>query len=409
MATHDVLPRLSEQETGPRQRRGRKWVPWLVLLAFAVIAVLGWRVAVQRQQAAQQVLAAQARAAALLPVPVTVASVGRRNLPIYLTGLGSVTAYNTDTIQTRIDGQIMQVFIREGQHVTAGQPLLQIDPRPYQVQLQQAQGQLDHDQALLRDALLNLARDKALVDSGVIPKQQFDTQASLVAQLQGSVQADKAQIANAQLNLAYCHITAPISGKVGLRLVDPGNIVHAASASGLLVITQMQPIAVIFTLPQEQLTPILQGLRRGQSFPVDAYDRSDQHKIASGKLLATDNLIDQTTGTLRLKAVFSNENELLFPNEFVNVHIQTQVLRNALLIPASALQHGTQGDFVFVVHPDRTVEQRTVQIDRTQGSLAIIHSGLTFGDTVVSDGLDRLHNGSHITPQSPHKAGDQSA
>ena len=381
----------------------------MVLLAFAVVAVLGWRAAVKRQQEQQQARAAQARAAALRPVPVAVAQVQKRDFPVYLAGLGSVTAYNTDTIQTRVDGQIMKVFFREGQHVTAGQPLVQIDPRPYQVQLQQAQGQLDHDQAQLQDALLDLARDKALVSDGVIPRQQFDTQAALVEQLQGSVQADKAQIANAQLNLVYCKITAPISGKVGLRLVDPGNIVHAASTSGLLVITQMQPIAVIFTLPEEQLTPILQGLRRGQFFPVEAYDRADQHKIASGRLLATDNLIDQSTGTLRLKAVFPNQDEVLFPNEFVNVHIQTEILHNALLIPASALQHGTQGDFVFVVRPDHTAEERAVQIDRTQGNFAIIRSGLTPGDTVVSDGLDKLHNGSHITPQSPHKAGDQSA
>ena len=409
MATHDVLPRLSETETGPQQRPRRRWAAWLVLLAFAVVAVLGWRAAVRRQQAQQQALAAQARAAALRPVPVTVAKVQKQDFPIYLIGLGSITAYNTVTIQTRVDGQIMKVFFREGQHVTAGQLLVQIDPRPYQVQLQQAQGQLNRDQSLLHNAALDLTRDKALYGSGIIPAQQFDTQRSLVDQLQGAIQSDNSQIASAQLNLSYCHITAPISGKVGLRLVDPGNIVHATDVSGLLVITQMEPIAAIFTLPEGQLTPILQGLRRGQSFPVDAYDRADEHKIASGILLATDNRIDQTTGTLRLKAAFPNRNEILFPNEFVNIHIQTQVLRNALLIPAAALQHGTQGDFVFVVRQNRTVEQRFVQIDRTQGSLAIIHSGLTFGDTVVSDGLDRLHNGSHITPQSPHKAGDQSA
>ncbi|MGH9359192.1 MAG: MdtA/MuxA family multidrug efflux RND transporter periplasmic adaptor subunit [Terriglobia bacterium] len=409
MATREVLPHLSEPETGRRQRPGRRWLPWLILLAFAVIAVLGWRAAVRRQQAQQQALAAQARAAALRPIPVTVAKVEQRNFPIYLTGLGSVTAFNTDTIQTRVDGQIMKVFFREGQHVAAGQPLVEIDPRPYQVQLEQAQGQLSRDQAQLNNAIVDLGRDKALVASGVIPKQQFDTQTALVAQLQGSIQADKAQIASAQLNLAYCHITAPISGKVGLRLVDPGNIVHASDTTGLIVITQMQPIAVIFTLPQELLAPILQGIRRGQSFPVDAYDRADQHKIASGTLVATDNRVDQTTGTLRLKAVFANQDELLFPNEFVNVHIQTQVLRNALLIPASSLQHGTQGDFVFVVQPDNTVEQRIVQIDRTEGNFAIIRSGLAPSDTVVSDGLDRLNNGSHITPRSPQKASGKSA
>ncbi|MGH9355298.1 MAG: MdtA/MuxA family multidrug efflux RND transporter periplasmic adaptor subunit [Terriglobia bacterium] len=382
---------------------------WLVLLAFVAIAILGWRAALRRQQAQQKALAAEARAAALRPVPVTVTQVEERDFPVFLTGLGSVTAYNTDTIQTRVDGQIMQVFFREGQHVKAGELLVEIDPRAYQVQLQQAQGQLARDKAQLSDAVLNLSRDKSLAASGIIPVQQLDTQQALVDQLQGAIQGDQAQIANANLNLTYCRIAAPISGKVGLRLVDPGNIVHAASTSGLLVITQMQPIAVIFTLPEEQLAPVLQGLRRGQSFPVSAYDRADQHKIASGTLLATDNLIDQTTGTLRLKAVFPNRDEALFPNEFVNIHIQTDVLHNALLIPAAALQHGTQGDFVFVVGPGNTVQERLVQIGRTQGSLAIIHSGLASGETVVSDGLDRLHDGSHITARSPRKAGDQSA
>ncbi|HLI35579.1 MAG TPA: efflux RND transporter periplasmic adaptor subunit, partial [Terriglobia bacterium] len=236
------------------------------------------------------------------------------------------------------------------------------------------------------------------------------TQQALVGQLQGSLAADKAQIANAQLNLTYCQLTAPISGKVGLRMVDVGNIVQPST--GILVITQMQPIAVIFTLPEEQLTPVLRGLRRGESFHVDAYDRSDVHKIASGTLLATDNLINQTTGTLRLKAKFSNQDESLFPNEFVNIHIETEVLRNATVIPAAALQHGTQGDFVFVVRPDRTVEERSVRAEMTQGNYVVLSSGLQPGEIVVTDGQDKLHVGSHVTPQTPHtthSSGEQSS
>ncbi|MHB8440378.1 MAG: MdtA/MuxA family multidrug efflux RND transporter periplasmic adaptor subunit, partial [Acidimicrobiales bacterium] len=340
---------------------------------------------------------------------VTVATVVRRNLPVYLTGLGTVTAYNTDTIQTRVDGQVMKVFFHEGQHVNAGQLLVEIDPRAYQVQLDQAQGQLSKDQAQLRDALLNQTRDKTLLEDGVIPRQQYDTQNSLVGQLQGAIVADQAQISSAQLNLAYCHITAPISGKVGLRLVDRGNIVHATSTTGLLVITQMQPIAVIFTLPEEQLTPILQGLRHGQSFRVDAYDRAGERRIATGKLLATDNLIDQTTGTLRLKAVFSNQDELLFPNEFVNVRIQTEVLRNALIIPTAALENGSRGNYVFSVRPDNTVAIQPVVTTLTQSNSVVIQSGLKPGETVVTDGQDKLRSGSHITTQAPRSAGARTA
>jgi multidrug efflux system membrane fusion protein len=410
MEKPEVLHRAPEVETvSPQKSPHQRWIPWLLVAVFAVVAILAWRAAVRRQQGQLLERAAQARAAALRPVPVMVAQVEKRDLPVHLTGLGTVTAYNTDTIQTRVDGQVMNVFFREGQHVNAGQPLLEIDPRPYQVQLEQAQGQLAKDQAQLNNALLDQARDKALIADGVIPRQQYDTQQALVGQLQGGIVADKAQIANVQLNLSYCKITAPISGKVGLRLVDPGNIVKAASNTGLLVITQMQPIAVIFTLPEEQLPPILQGLRRGQVFPVTAYDRGDQHAIASGKLLATDNLIDQTTGTLRLKAVFPNPDEMLFPNEFVNVHIQTQVLHNALIVPAAALQSGNRGNYVFVVRPGHTVELRPVEVSLTQGNSAVIGSGLAAGETVVTDGQDKLRNGSHVTPQPAHPAGARPA
>lgn len=409
MEKHEVLPRLPETENRRPQKPHHRWIPWVLMAIFAVVAVLAWRAVTRSQQQEEAARAAQARAAALRPVPVTVATVARQDLPVYLTGLGTVTAYNTDTIQTRVDGEVMKVFFREGQHVNSGQLLVQIDPRPYQVQLDQAQGQLAKDQAQLHDVLLDQARDKTLLADGVIPRQQYDTQNALVGQVQGAIVADKAQIGNAQLNLTYCQITAPISGKVGLRLVDPGNIVHAASTTGLLVITQMEPIAVIFTLPEEQITPVLQGLRRGQSFRVQAYDRAGQRLIATGTLLATDNLIDQTTGTLRLKAVFSNRDEMLFPNEFVNVRIETEVLRNAVIIPAAALQSGSRGNYVFVVKTDNTVALEPVQTSLTQGNSVVVSSGVQPGETVVTDGQDKLRNGSHVTTRASHSAGARAA
>lgn len=409
MEKHEVLPPLSESESAKPRKPHHRWIPWVLMAIFAVVAVLAWRAVTRSQQEEQSARAAQARAAALRPVPVLATTVIQKDLPVYLSGLGTVTAYNTDTIQTRVDGQVMQVFFREGQHVNAGQLLVTIDSRSYQVALEQAQGQLAKDQAQLHDALLDQSRDKALLADGVIPRQQADTQNSLVGQVQGAIAADKAQISNAQLNLTYCRITAPISGKVGLRLVDPGNIVHAASSTGLLVITQMEPIAVIFTLPEEQITPILQGLRRGQTFNVDAYDRAGQHKIASGTLLATDNLIDQTTGTLKLKAVFANHDEMLFPNEFVNVRIETQVLRNAVVIPAAALQSGSRGNYVFVVKPDNTVAIQPVQTALTQGNSVVVSSGVRPGETVVTDGQDKLRNGSHVTTRTSRSSGAQAA
>jgi membrane fusion protein, multidrug efflux system len=368
------------------------------MVVFAVVAVLGWRAANQRAREEAAMRVAQARAAALRPIPVAVAKITEQDFPVYLTGLGSVTAYNADTIQPRVSGQIMKVLFHEGQYVHEGQLLVQIDSRPYDVQLAQARGQLARDQAQLTEAQLNLNRTKALFASGINSHQQLDAQQALVDQLQGTLATDKAQITSAQLNLEYCRLTAPISGKIGLRMVDVGNIVQPTT--GIVIITQLQPIAVIFTLPEEQLGPILRGLRAGQSFAVEAYDRSDVHRIASGMLQATDNLINQSTGTLRLKAKFANSDETLFPNEFVNVHIRTEILKNALLAPAAALQHTSQGDFIFVVRRDRTVEERKVETQLTQGNFAVISSGVKAGETVVTDGQDKLHVGSHVIPQS---------
>jgi multidrug efflux system membrane fusion protein len=397
MATQEVLTRVPETEMRGPKKPHHRWIPWVLAVVFAVIAVLAWRAAERRQKQEEAMRAAAARAAALRPVPVAVAQARQGDLPVYLEGLGTVTASNTDNIAPRVAGQIMKYYVPEGRDVTVGQPLALIDPRPYQAQLGQAEGQLRHDQAQLHDDLLDLARDKALAGDGIITRQQLDAQQALVDQLQGSVISDQAQISNAQLNISYCRLTAPIPGRIGLWNIDVGNYVQAGTS--LLVITQLHPIYVIFTLPEQQITPILRGLRHGQNFPVAAYNRADTRRVAGGLLLATDNQINQTTGTLRLEARFSNRDEVLFPNEFVNVHIETQVLKRALLMPAAALQHGPQGDFVFLVMPDKTVAEQPVKISMSQGNFMVVQSGLKAGETVVTDGQDKLHVGSHVMPE----------
>ena len=317
-------------------------------------------------------------------------------MPYYLTGLGSVNAFYTDSIKSRVDGELMQVNFKEGQFVNKGDLLAVIDPRPYQVALEQAQAMLFKDQATLRDAKLNLERYKGLLqNSGAMSQQQVDTQAATADELEGTVRTDQAAIDNAKLNLVYCHITSPISGRVGLRLVDPGNIVHATDTNPLLVITQLQPIAIIFTLPEDQLPTVSQHMAQGQ-LEVDAYSRDDQTKLATGKLLTIDNQIDQTTGTGKLKAIFENKENTLWPNQFVNARLLLEVRRNSTVIPAAAIQRGPQGTYVFVVKPDKTVDIHPVTIAFTQENLSNIASGIVPNDIVVTDGQDKLQEGSHI-------------
>src|SRR5215472_17060162 len=340
----------------------------------------------------------QARANAPQTMPVTVAPVTQEDLPIYLTGLGSVQAYYTVSVRSRIDGQLVDVKFKEGEFVKQGALLAVIDPRPYQAQLDQAQAQLFKDQASLRDAQLNYQRYKDLLqNSGAMSQQQVDTQKATVDQLDGTVRNDEATVENAKLNLVYCHITAPVSGRIGLRLVDPGNIVHAADTNPLLVITQLQPITVLFTLPEDQLTEVAPHMRQ-RSLEVDAYSRDDQTKLASGKLLTIDNQIDQTTGTGRLKAVFTNEDGVLWPNKFVDVHLLLETQKNATVIPSAAVQRGPNGDFVYVVKPDKTVENRAVTVALTQGLVSNIASGVSPNEIVVIDGQDKLQPGSHVEP-----------
>ena len=341
-------------------------------------------------------------------MPVVVATVERRDLPVFLTGLGSVSPLVTVSVKSRVDGELIKVNFKEGQNVRKGDLLALIDPRPFEVQLSQTQAALFRDQASLRDAQLNYQRYKELLQvSGAMSQQQVDTQKAAADQLEGTVRSDQAAIDNVKLQIAYCHITAPASGRVGLRLVDAGNIVHASDANPMMVITQLQPIAVLFTLPEDILSSVSQRMKKG-GLAVEAYSRDDQTELASGNLLTIDNQIDQTTGTGRLKAVFNNTDSILWPNQFVNIHLLLETRRNTILVPAAAIQRGPNGSFVFSVKADKTVEVRPVVVSLTQNNLSAISSGLSAGAVVVTDGQDKLQAGSRVDARTMKPASEAS-
>jgi multidrug efflux system membrane fusion protein len=385
------------------------WWPWLVVIA--VLAAGGWyyRDAKSAKSSADAPAAGAPSkgkggpGAGGMVVPVVVATAQRGDLPVYFNGLGTVTAFNTVTVRSRVDGQLVSIAFKEGQFVHEGDLLAQIDPRPFQVQLEQAQGQLAKDVAQRKDAEVNFERYKLLFKEGVISQQQLDTQGALVGQFDGAIESDQSQINNAKLQLTYSRITAPISGRIGLRLVDVGNIVHATDSTGLLVITQLQPISVIFSLPQDQLPQVNAKLHAGVQLTVDAYDRDDTAKIASGKLQTIDNQIDLTTGTYKLKSMFANADNSLFPNQFVNVHLLVDTMHNLTIIPTAAIQRGPQGTYVYAAAKDPASKETSakiypVTIAQTTGNSVGLSAGLNPGDMVVIDGQDKLQDGTKINP-----------
>jgi multidrug efflux system membrane fusion protein len=332
------------------------------------------------------------------PIPVSTATVGRGDLKIFLSGLGTVTPVANVLVRSRVDGELLRVHFKEGQTVRAGDLLAEIDPRAFEVQLTQAEGQHARDKALLQNSRIDLERYQLLWSQDSIAKQQVDAQQSLVHQYEGAVQADQGQVDDARLQLTYARVTAPISGRVGLRQVDPGNIVHASDTAGLVSIAQVQPITVLFTLPEDNLPVLVQKLQAGAPIPVAAYDRQQKRLLANGTLLTIDNQIDTTTGTVKLKAQFRNEDSALFPNQFVNVRMQIDTRRDVALLPTAAVQRGSQDSFVYLIGADRKVTLRAVQVGDTEGDQVVIESGLQVGDQVAVDGIDKLREGSEVEP-----------
>lgn len=345
------------------------------------------------------------------PQPVHVAAAATGEMPIVLTALGTVTPLATVTVKTQLAGTLQTVAFREGQLVKAGDVLAQIDPRPYQISLENAQGALAKDTALLQTARLDLKRYEALLAQDSIARQQVDTQASLVKQYEGQVQSDRANVDTYKLDLVYARITAPVSGRVGLRQVDPGNYVTPSDTNGIVVITQLQPISVVFTTSEDNLPAILARMHAGAKLSTTAYDRNNTLALETGYLETIDNQIDTATGTVKLRAMFPNAGEMLFPNQFVNARLLIDTLHNAVIVPSSAVLNGANGAFVYVVKPDDTVTVRPVKVGPVDGERTSIASGLAAGERVVTDGSDRLREGTKIVAvadaarQAPAAAG----
>ncbi len=386
---------------GPRagEPRRRRWVLPLLVVVAAVAAFLAFH---HRGKAPAQDGTAQGGKGgaggkgADRPVPVLAATARTKDVGVYLTGLGSVAPLNTVNVKSRVDGQLLRIDFREGQIVRAGDLLAEIDPRPFQVQLMQAEGTKAKDEAALHNAQVDLQRYQVLYAQDSIAKQQLDTQVATVAQVQATLKSDQAQIESAKLNLTYSRVTAPTGGRVGLRQVDVGNVVHAGDTTGIVVITQLQPIDVLFTIPADQLPQVLPKVHSGQVLAVDAYDRDLKHKLGAGKVLAVDNQIDPTTGTVRLKAQFPNGDEALFPDQFVNARLLVDVLRGAVTVPTAAIQRSPQSTFVYAIKPDHTVESRNIAVGITEGEDTVVQSGVAPGDLLVIDGVDKLRPGMKV-------------
>lgn len=399
--TIEQKPENNDLPEGPRPKgifsRWWFWLAVVVLLAIGIYAYL----AKSSKTAADA--AKKAQAAAARSVPVAAAPARKGEIAVTITGLGTVTPLNTVTVKSRVDGQLMRVLFREGQIVKNGALLAEIDPRPFQVLLTQAEGQMSRDRALLKNARLDLERFQTLFRQDSIARQQLDTQESLVRQLEGTVKVDQGLIDSARLQLIYCRIIAPLGGRVGLRQVDPGNIIHTTDTNGLVVITQQQPMAVIFPVPEDNIPRVFAKLKGGARLPVEAYDREQKQKLAVGSLLTVDNQIDQTTGTVKFKAVFPNTRNELFPSQFVNARLLLEMKPDSVIVPSSAIQRGPQGTFVYIVKSDQTVAVRPVTLDVTEGGDTSVSAGVAPGEIVVVDGAERLREGSKVEVKDPAK------
>ncbi len=389
-----------EHATGQRTLRRRRRLPWvLLLIVLVIVGIILWR---HPWTTGQTPASGRHGGAADQAQSVGTATAAFGDVKLVMSGLGTVTPLATVTVRTQINGILQQVAFTEGQMVHRGDFLAQIDPRPYQALLEQAQGALARDQALLRDARLNLQRYATLNRQDSISRQQVDTQHSLVDQYVGTVLTDQAAIDTQRINLAYCHIISPVDGRVGLRQVDAGNYVTTADANGIVVVTKLHPISVIFTLPEDDLPQIERRMAAGESLPVSAWDRGNSAQISTGALETIDNVIDVTTGTVRLRATFANADNALFPNQFVNAKLLVDTLRGAVLVPNPAVQTGTPGSFVYLVKPDDTAAMRVIKTGPSDAANTAVSSGLQAGDVVVVDGADRLKDGSKVrVPQHP--------
>ncbi|CAN5594785.1 N/A [soil metagenome] len=364
-------------------------------LGLAVVAGAGWYITTQ-MTATQPTTASRARFGQGQATTVGIAAAAKGDIPVVIRALGTVTPLATVTIKTQITGQLVQVEFTEGQAVKQGDLLAVVDPRPYEVALQNANGTLAKDEALLKNAQIDLQRYQTLVKQESIARQQLDTQAALVRQYEAQLLTDRAIVDNAKLNLAYTRIIAPVTGRIGLRLVDRGNYVTMGDAAGICVITQVEPISVLFTIPEDALPLVRKRLRGGATLPVTALDRAQKNQLGQGKLSTIDNQIDTTTGTLKLRAQFENEDEALFPNQFVNVRLLADTVKDATIVPVAAIQRGQPGIFVYLVKADDTVAIRVVEIGATDGEKVAVTKGLEVGEQVVIDGVDRLRDGAKI-------------